>query len=128
MRLHVIREHHYYFAAVPDIHKANAIEWAVQKLYNGSISDAGGDYPIWSRTGRELFFRSPDNRIMVASYKIQGDSIVPDQPRVWSQKRLADFANSGIASYDLAPDGKRVAALMPVETPEAQQAENHVIS
>lgn len=29
--------------------------------------------------------------------------------------------------YDLAPDGKRVVALMPVATPEAQQTQNHVI-
>ena len=33
----------------------------------------------------------------------------------------------GFQSYDLAPDGKRLAALMPVETPEEQQAQNHVI-
>jgi hypothetical protein len=32
-----------------------------------------------------------------------------------------------ISNYDLAPDGKRIAALMPAETPEAQQAQNHVI-
>jgi hypothetical protein len=28
--------------------------------------------------------------------------------------------------HDLAPDGKRIAALMPIETPETQQ-QNHVI-
>jgi hypothetical protein len=33
----------------------------------------------------------------------------------------------GYASYDVARDGKRVAALMPVETPESQQAQSHVI-
>ena len=30
------------------------------------ISSAGGAYPMWSRSGRELFFESLDNRIMVA--------------------------------------------------------------
>jgi dipeptidyl aminopeptidase/acylaminoacyl peptidase len=30
------------------------------------ISNAGGAYPVWSRNGRELFFRNLDNRIMVA--------------------------------------------------------------
>jgi len=30
-------------------------------------------------------------------------------------------------SLDLAKDGKRIAALMPVETPEAQQTQNQVI-
>jgi hypothetical protein len=28
---------------------------------------------------------------------------------------------------DLAPDGKRIVALMPVDTPEVQQAQSHVI-
>jgi hypothetical protein len=31
------------------------------------------------------------------------------------------------APNDLAPDGRRIAALMPAEAPEAQQAQNHVI-
>ena len=31
------------------------------------------------------------------------------------------------ANYDLAPDGKRIAALMPVETAEGQKAQSHVI-
>jgi hypothetical protein len=32
-----------------------------------------------------------------------------------------------LKNVDLAPDGKRIVALMPVETPEAQQAQSHVI-
>jgi Tol biopolymer transport system component len=88
------------------------------------ISNSGGAYPIWSHNGRELFFRTEDNQIMVASYTVKGDSFVADKPRVWSEKRLA---NIGLANYDLAPDGKRVAALMPAETPEGQMAQNHVV-
>jgi Tol biopolymer transport system component len=89
------------------------------------ISSAGGSYPLWSHNRRELFFRSSDNRIMVATYTVKGDSFAADKPRVWSEKALADTGEA--SSYDLAPDGKRVAALMPVETPEAQKAQNHVI-
>ncbi len=89
------------------------------------ISNAGGLFPVWSHNGRELFFRSSENRIMVASYIVKGDSFVADQPRVWSEKRLAPV---GFAqTFDVAPDGKRIAVLMPVETPEAQQAQNHVV-
>ena len=93
------------------------------------ISNGGGTFPVWSRNGREVFFRAGDNRIMVVAYTVKGDSFVADQPRVWSEQRLADFGivEHGSWSYDLAPDGKRVAALMPVETAEAQQAQNHVI-
>jgi hypothetical protein len=44
---------------------------------------------------------------------------------VWSAKRLASLGL--FRSFDLAPDGKRVAALMPVETADVQLAKNHVI-
>ncbi len=64
---------------------------------------------------------------MVATYTAKGDSFVPDKPRLWSDTRLADFGTVGIATYDLAPDGKRIAAIMPAETVEAQQARNHVV-
>ena len=47
------------------------------------------------------------------------------KPRVWSEKRLA---NAGIVrSYDVAPGGKRIAAIMPAESPDGQNAQNHVI-
>ena len=85
------------------------------------ISNAGGAYPMWSRNGQELFFRADDNRIMVASYAAKADSFVSGKPRVWSDKRLADFGTIGFSNYDVAPDGKRIIALMPVDTPEAQQ-------
>jgi Tol biopolymer transport system component len=89
------------------------------------ISNSGGVYPEWSRDGHELFFRTEDNQIMVASYTVKGDSFVADKPRVWSEKRIA---NVGISpNYDLAPDGKRIAVLMPIETAEGQKAQSHVI-
>jgi len=91
------------------------------------ISNEGGAYPAWSSHGRDLFFRSADNHIMVATYAVSADSFVPDKPRVWSDRRLADFGTIGFSNYDLAPDGKRIAALMPVESPKAQQMQNHVI-
>ena len=91
------------------------------------ISNEGGVYPVWSRNGQELFFRADDNRIMVAPYATKADSFVPGKPRVWSDKRLADYGTIGISNYDVAPDGKRIAALMPVESPEAQQTQSHVI-
>ena len=89
------------------------------------ISSAGGFYPMWSRSGRKLFFESLDNRIMVADYTVQDDSFVPDKPRVWSETRLA---NLGLfKNFDLAPDGKRVVALLPPEGGETQQSQHHVV-
>lgn len=42
-------------------------------------------YPMWSRNGRDLFFRTEDDQIMVASYTVKGTSFVADKPRMWGQ-------------------------------------------
>jgi len=90
------------------------------------ISNSGGKWPIWSRNGRELFFETPDNHIMVAEYTVKGDSFVADKPRMRSDKELGTASNNFL-NLALAPDGKRIAALMPVKTAEGQKAQNHVI-
>jgi hypothetical protein len=76
--------------------------------------------------GRELFYRSDDNHIMAASYTANGDSFVPDKPRVWFKTPIANTGLNG-RPFEVTPDGKRVVALMPLETPGAQQAQNHVM-
>ena len=89
------------------------------------ISNNGGIFPVWSRSGRELFYVTAQQQIMVVTYTAKGDSFVPDKPRLWSDKHLAEATTSQNA--DIAPDGKRFAVLMPVEAPEGQQFQNHVI-
>ena len=49
---------------------------------------------------------------------------MPEKPRVWLDKPLANLGLVG--NYDLAPDGKRIAAIMPVEGPDQQKAQSHV--
>jgi Tol biopolymer transport system component len=89
------------------------------------ISNAGGMYPFWSHNGRELFFRTLDNQIMVAGYTVTGDSLIVDKPRLWgSGKRLADLGFN--MNYNLSSDGKRIVALMPAEVPEDRKAQNQV--
>jgi Tol biopolymer transport system component len=90
------------------------------------ISSAGAAYPMWSRSGHELFFEGLDNRIMVAAYMVRGDSFVPDKPRIWSERVLTNTANA-TRNVDLAPDGKRVVAVIPAEGGEGQQSRNHVV-
>jgi Tol biopolymer transport system component len=88
------------------------------------ISNAGGTMPVWSRNGRELFYRTEDQRIMVASYTVKGETLAADKPRVWFGRQLA---NTGLtANFDLAPDGKRFVVLMPAESPEPRETQSHV--
>jgi hypothetical protein len=89
------------------------------------VSSGGGVLPVWSRDGRQLFFRTEDStRIMAVAYTVQGDSFVPEKARVWLDKPIANIGTIG--NYDVSPDGKRVAALMPMENPEQQKTQNHV--
>ena len=88
------------------------------------ISNTSGVMPVWSRNAHELFYRTEDQRIMVANYAVKGESFVADKPRVWFGKQLANVGQIG--NFDLAPDGKRFVVLMPAESPEPRETQNHV--
>jgi len=64
---------------------------------------------------------------MVATYTVKGDSFLPDEPRLWSERQLFDIGNtSGGNTFDPAPDGKRMVALIAADTLEAQRSRGHV--
>jgi hypothetical protein len=89
------------------------------------ISNAGGTMPVWSRTGRELFFRTvEESRIMVAAYGTNGDSFVPGKPRLWSETAFTTI--SVYPNFDIAPDGKRFAVLMSAEKPGDKNPRNEL--
>ncbi len=94
---------------------------------NGSqvqVSNAGGIAPAWSPNGREIFYRTEDQRIMVVEYSVKDGSFVAAKPRLWFPNRLA---NVGLGiNFDLAPDGKRVIALMPAASTEPRETRSHV--
>jgi serine/threonine-protein kinase len=64
---------------------------------------------VWSRDGRELLFRTQDRRVMAAGYTAKADSFAAAKPRVWTETLLRSTAT---INYDLAPDGKRLAAIV----------------
>ena len=90
------------------------------------ISNSGGIFPKFSPNGRDLFFETPDKKIMVVSYTVKGDAFVADKPRLWSETQLGG-PGQGFWNYDVSLDGKRLIALMPTEPAKAQQAQSHVI-
>ena len=83
---------------------------------------ANGTTPRWSANGKELFYRALDGRVMVASLHVEGNSLVPGPSRVWSPRPLAD--TGVLPAFDLAPDGERIAALMPAQL-EGEETPNH---
>ncbi len=71
--------------------------------------------PVWSRTGRELFYQGmPDARVTVTGYTVAGDSFAPARPRVWNETRVDGF--------DLMPDGKRVVVIPAADQKETTHA------
>jgi hypothetical protein len=74
------------------------------------ISTGGGVFPEWSRNGKELFYRTPDSKIMVVTYTASGDSFHAGKPQLWSP---GQFTDRGLANlnFDMHPDGKRFAVL-----------------
>jgi serine/threonine-protein kinase len=70
------------------------------------ISTEGGSFPAWSRTGKQLYYRSASMTIMAAPYEIRGDAFSSGKASLWSPVPIANLAAFG--SYDVAPDGKRI--------------------
>jgi serine/threonine-protein kinase len=87
------------------------------------ISTEGGRFPRWARGGRELFFAGLDRRIMSSGYSAKGDSFAPGKPKVWSEIRFLFLSSS---SYDLFPDGKRVAAILDDSASSEQKPITHL--
>jgi eukaryotic-like serine/threonine-protein kinase len=72
------------------------------------VSTGGGQYPEWGPAGRELFYVSPDLKLMAASLKIEGDSVEASAPR--ELFALPVFEN-GYDPYQVARDGQRFLVL-----------------
>lgn len=85
------------------------------------ISTSGGANPMWSLTGKELFYVGADGRIQVAPYTVNGDSFVASQPRIWSEKAPQLFYRP-----DLMPDGKRFVIAFNSSVANAALGQTHV--
>jgi Tol biopolymer transport system component/predicted Ser/Thr protein kinase len=63
------------------------------------ISAGGGDCPVWSRDGRELYFISGDHKMMEVDVKADGNKFEPGVPR-------ALFPVPGRNQFDVGKDGR----------------------
>jgi serine/threonine-protein kinase len=72
------------------------------------ISTGPGRYATWSRTAREIFYATADGHIMVVAYTVNGRSFEAGKPREWTGTPI--LTSGPYQWYDLAPDGKHIAA------------------
>jgi serine/threonine-protein kinase len=84
------------------------------------VSNGGGDSPVWSANGKELLYRAGD-QIMSVSYSAPKNSFVTEKPRPWLT------GVEGIVGFDLAPDGRRIAAMLPIASKGAPKQEHTLI-
>jgi serine/threonine protein kinase/Tol biopolymer transport system component len=68
------------------------------------VSTQGGTQPVWSRNGKEIFYRV-GNKMMVVDVAA-GVDITLSQPRMLFEQRYV-FQNISLANYDVSPDGQR---------------------
>jgi serine/threonine-protein kinase len=83
------------------------------------ISNNGGAFPVWSPDRRELLYLSGD-QIMSVGYTIDHGAFVAGKPRVL-------LMVGGARGFDMAPDGRRVMAVMPTAAGPAPQSEHTLI-
>jgi Tol biopolymer transport system component len=88
------------------------------------VSHGGGRIPRWLPNGRELLYRTDDQRIMVSTYSVKDGVFVVGKPKAWSSTQLAD--TGVLSNFDLDAEGTRAVGLMPAARPEDQQSPNHV--
>jgi serine/threonine protein kinase len=81
-----------YIQSFPEPHGATA------------ISTAGGQFPQWSADGHELFYVSPDDKLMAVSLKLGADSVALSAPSELFRLPVDDI---GYSPYEVAPDGQR---------------------
>jgi serine/threonine-protein kinase len=88
------------------------------------VSTGGGGYPLWTKSGRELFYLSAGGavQVMQVTYSVKDGAFVPDKPRVWLEKNPS---NMSAIPPDLTPDGKRFVVLLP-DTPVENKPSTHV--
>jgi Tol biopolymer transport system component len=72
------------------------------------ISRGGGSDPQWGAGGRELFYLSPENKLMAVNLKLGADSVQPSAPReLFSLPELASVRSP----YEASSDGQRFLVL-----------------
>jgi eukaryotic-like serine/threonine-protein kinase len=75
------------------------------------ISVSGGTEPTWRRDGKELFYLSPENKVMAVAVSTDSTSFQGGIPKELFQAQLVP---SGIKNaYVVSPDGQRFLMLVP---------------
>jgi Tol biopolymer transport system component len=71
------------------------------------VSASGGVQPRWSHDGKEIYYISPDSKLMAVPITVKGDSLEPGAPAVLFSTRIWGGASCcTLQQYDVARDGR----------------------
>ncbi len=73
------------------------------------VSQGGGRIPRWLPSGRELVYRTDDQRLMVVEYQVKDGAFIAGTPKEWTPVRLGDTLV--IDNFDV--HGDRILGLVP---------------
>ena len=76
------------------------------------VSTDGGEMPLWSRDGRELFFTSGKGLMVVTVSS--GDTLTAGTPRVLHAGPFSIYSINASTGYAVTPDGDRLLSIRPV--------------
>ena len=100
------------------------VKWLV------SIEEEGGEQPVWSPNGKEIFYRS-GNRMMVASLQAKGEALsLVGRPEVLFEGLYVSThsAPPGYQYYSISPDGLRFLMLKEGDLAQTQAQINVVLN
>lgn len=81
------------------------------------VSNSGGEAPVWSADGHQLFYMGLDGRIMIVDATISPQQVTFSKPAVWTEARITSTSNP--RPYTVSPNGTWIAALMSMDgTPD----------
>jgi Tol biopolymer transport system component len=85
------------------------------------ISTNGGGMPRWREDGRELFYISPDRKLMSVSISSTGSELKPGVPQALFQTAISIVGNLGSTwhDYSTSRDGQRFLIVEYGEAPES---------
>jgi hypothetical protein len=86
------------------------------------VSQAGGRIGRWLPNGRELVYRTDDNRLMVVAYHVNNGEFIAGEAKEWTSVRLGD--TGVIPNFDV--QGDRIIGLVPASRDEAERSRTRV--
>ena len=93
------------------------VETFPQPAGRWQISATGGEEPTWRRDGKEMFYLTPDKKLMAVPVSTDSASFQAGIPKQLFQAQLISDTNAR-NTYAASPDGQRFLMLVPAGEPK----------